>query len=520
MNYAKLLVLLSTASWQLFVSDPWGFVIKVLERGRLSGVPAAEMMQRLIVKGAQETKPGAHAMMQQGNITEAAKMVSNSKQLPTLHELKSAKRNLEFVERISKPIQAGRSTRKRCQNKEIRTARPLFFLNNSLPHTQSGYTFRTHETMRALHAAGINASGLTRLGYPLLVGRVPSGDSEFVDGIEYRRALPYVYPRKLMARDRAMVDMIVDEAERLNANVLHTTTDFHNAQLVSQAGQKLSLPWVYEVRGELHKTWLSKVPDAQKRAAEKSEFFRIAARQEIAAMQAADAVVALSDLSKQHMVQAGVDERKIRVIPNAVDASLVGIEYDKSSIRAELCLPPGNLVGSVTSVVEYEGLDDLIRTLVLDTELRILIVGEGEARPKLEQLATELNVADRVTFAGRKPNDEIWKWYAALDVFVMPRKDRAVCRSVTPVKGLSAQALGVPLVVSDLPALREITGGFAEYVAPEDPKSLLDGIRNVIQTSYLARIDSSYKQRSVDWAASHTWASNAKRYERLYESLL
>lgn len=521
MNYTKILTLLCTASWQLFVSDPQGFVDKVLERGRLSGIPGAEVFQQLLAIGIRETKPGAYALMQRGDMTKAAEMILESKQLPTLHELKAAKRNLELAERLSKPIESDiNSVRSPTQSRETRAARPLFFLNNSLPHTQSGYTFRTHETLRALHSVGVDARGLTRLGYPVLVGKLPSDETEIVDGIEYRRALPYVYPRTLLARDRMMVDIIMDEAELVKANVLHTTTDFHNAQLVSQAAHKLSIPWVYEVRGELHKTWLSKVPSDLRPAAANSEFFQIAKRQEIAAMQAADAVVALSELSKERMVQDGVDEKKIHVIPNAVDASLVGHSYEQDHIRGELSLPSGTLVGTVTSVVDYEGLDDLIRTLTLDADMRVLIVGEGEARPKLERLATELDVADRVIFAGRKSNDEIWKWYAALDAFVMPRKDRAVCRSVTPVKGLIAQALGVPMVVSDLPALREITGGIAEYVTPEDPKSLLDGIRNVTRMRYPNDIDASSRQRSVDWAASHTWASNARRYERLYANLL
>ena len=171
---------------------------------------------------------------------------------------------------------------------------------------------------------------------------------------------------------------------------------------------------------------------------------------------------ALSEISKKQLVERGVLAEKIHVIPNAVDEEFIGREFERSAIRRELGLPDIPLVGSVTAVVDYEGLDTLIESLQhLPIKAKVLIVGEGTARPELEALASSLGMRDRVIFTGRKPQDEIWKWYAALDLFAVPRKDTQVCRTVTPIKPLMAQSLGVPVVASDLPALREVTGGFA-----------------------------------------------------------
>ena len=64
-------------------------------------------------------------------------------------------------------------------------------------------------------------------------------------------------------------------------------------------------------------------------------------------------------------------------------------------------------------------------------------------------------------------------WYQALDVFCVPRLDTPVCRLVTPIKPMTAMALGRPVVVSSLPALRELTTpGASRSFPPGDAEAL------------------------------------------------
>lgn len=51
--------------------------------------------------------------------------------------------------------------------------KPRFFLNNSLPHTHSGYTEPTHNLLKAFKAQGVDLHAVTRLGYPVVVGKIP-----------------------------------------------------------------------------------------------------------------------------------------------------------------------------------------------------------------------------------------------------------------------------------------------------------------------------------------------------------
>src|SRR5699024_377579 len=124
----------------------------------------------------------------------------------------------------------------------------------------SGYTERTHQLLTALKSQGMSVRGVTRLGYPVVIGSFPLEEKSVVDGIEYVHLLPNKYPMLKKEQIELAVRMLVREARDFNATILHTTTDFKNAIVVSRAAEILGIPWIYETRGELHKTWLSKRP--------------------------------------------------------------------------------------------------------------------------------------------------------------------------------------------------------------------------------------------------------------------
>ena len=113
---------------------------------------------------------------------------------------------------------------------------------------------------------------------------------------------------------------------------------------------------------------------------------------------------------------------------------------------------------------------------------------------------------------GRRPKSEIIDWYRKLDVFAMTRKDTDVTRVVTPIKALEAQAVLVPVVASDLPALREVTGGHAVFCTPEDPRSIARAVEAAKD-----RVDLACEAR--DWVISRTWEAAANRYQQMFEDL-
>ena len=396
--------------------------------------------------------------------------------------------------------------------------KPLFVLTSSLPFTQSGYSVRSHKLLKALNDAGVDVTAVTRYGYPASIGALPNSKVSEVEGVKYIQNSSWRSPRSVTKQIEIAVDGLVRIARAEQATLLHTTTDFKNAIVVSRAARILGIPWVYEIRGEIEKTWLTRQAAGMQETARGSEYFRLSEKQEARARESAAAVFVISDQIRMRLVDEGAPPENLFLLPNGVDR----IDFDsrsKTSRKSEVAgLANAELVvGTITAVVDYEGLEFLVRAMLqLPSTIHCLIVGDGDAKSTLEDLAIELGVQDRTHFVGRKPPAEIEEWYLTLDVFVVPRKDTEIGRSVTPIKAMQAQAMGIPVIASDLPALREVTGGFATYVAPEDSTALALATERFRTAKELE----SLNVKDVEsWLRGRTWYANAQRMLDTYERL-
>ncbi|MGG5751848.1 glycosyltransferase family 4 protein [Zafaria sp. Z1313] len=401
-----------------------------------------------------------------------------------------------------------------------RPRRVLHVLINSLPHTGSGYAQRSHSTLVALRDQGWDVLAATRVGYPVQVGRILAADRDTVDGIEYRRLLPWRLADGMEQRLQQQATILAGIVEEFRPSVLHTTTHFVNAAVVRAVAEAYGIPWVYEVRGQLADTWASTRP-VEARGSERYRLFR---EREGDAVRSADAVVTLGAQMRDEVARQGVDRARITICPNAVGEAFLAEPQTAERARTALGLDPaGEYIGTVSSIVAYEGLDDLVAAFaVLARErpaLRLLIVGDGEALPRLKLQARELGIADRCLFPGRVQRADAPLYHQALDVFVVPRKDLEVTRSVTPLKPVEASASGRPVVASALPALGELVDeGVTGRLFPAEDVQALARILGSLLDDAGARTALGTAGRS--WAlASRTWAANAERYATLYEAL-
>jgi glycosyltransferase involved in cell wall biosynthesis len=106
------------------------------------------------------------------------------------------------------------------------------------------------------------------------------------------------------------------------------------------------------------------------------------------------------------------------------------------------------LVLFVGRLVEYKGVDVLLRALAGAAHARAVLVGDGPRRLALEELASDLGLADRVTFAGEVTDEHMARLYAACDLFVLPSVTRAEAFGVVQ---LEAMAAGKAVVSTSVP---------------------------------------------------------------------
>ena len=129
----------------------------------------------------------------------------------------------------------------------------------------------------------------------------------------------------------------------------------------------------------------------------------------------------------------------------------------------------------------------------------------------------------RLLYETRQPQadtDRVRHHHAALDVFAVPRLDERVCRLVTPLKPVEAMAGGLPVVASDLAALREIVepGVTGELIPAGESARLADVLTKL---AYSHETRTSYGQAGQERVgANRTWTGAAYRYNQAYRVLI
>jgi glycosyltransferase involved in cell wall biosynthesis len=76
-------------------------------------------------------------------------------------------------------------------------------------------------------------------------------------------------------------------------------------------------------------------------------------------------------------------------------------------------------------------------------EVKYLVIGRGDDRPRLEQLAKDLGVGDRVVFAGFIPTSDLVEHYRVADAYIMPSQEGF------GIVYLEAMACGKPVLAGD-----------------------------------------------------------------------
>lgn len=389
-------------------------------------------------------------------------------------------------------------------------------VTNALPETQAGYTVRTHGIARAQVRAGKSVVVVPRRGFPVTSGAVLAPEEVVVDGVRSVRDLPWRLPRRADERLEEEVASLTGLVRRTGPAVLHAHSNFLNARVALRVRAATGVPVVYEVRGFLEETWRSRGGDAS------SERFRLVRESETQAMRAADHVVTISEGMADEIRGRGVDH--VTVVPNSVDDSFLEPLPDAHALRERLGIEDeAVVVGIVSTLNAYEGVDVLIDAVARlqggRLPLHLLVVGDGPERRKIASRAAG-SLGNRAHVVGRVPYTAIRDWFAAIDVFAVPRLDLPVTSRVTPIKPLEAMATAKPVVASDLAPLREIvedgkTGWFAR---PGDREDLARVLRRVVEDE-AARSAAGDQARA--WVgAQRTWARAAAIYDCVYGSLM
>lgn len=155
------------------------------------------------------------------------------------------------------------------------------------------------------------------------------------------------------------------------------------------------------------------------------------------------AMISVCQALKNEMAAIGIAADKVTALRNGVDLEFFH-PGDREQIRQQLNIS-GQMLLSVGYLIERKGHHLVIEALPSLPGIRLYIAGEGEMSARLQRLAAELGVADRVIFLGALDRDSLRRYMVAADALVLASSREGMANVL-----LESIACGTPVVATPL----------------------------------------------------------------------
>ena len=307
----------------------------------------------------------------------------------------------------------------------------------------------------------------------------------------------------------ASIINLIKECRILDAQIIHAHWVLPNGFAAAIASKILGIPFIISLHGSDIFT------------AGKNFLFRAVARW---TFEQSSFVTACSqelcDRAKQ--INKNIN---IEVIPWGADPEKFKPLIDKNKIREKYGWSPDEIIISTLGRMVYKkGFSKLFRiapsVVSDDIKVRIVIGGSGPIENELKEKAAQMKLSEIISFPGRIPWNEVPKFLAASDIFVLPsQRDEAGNLDGLPTVLLEAMACGLPCVASDVGGVSLVINNENGFlVHPSDIDQLLSRILVLIQNGTLRQEMSIAARESI--LLKYNWENVAKNFEKIMSEII
>ena len=241
--------------------------------------------------------------------------------------------------------------------------------------------------------------------------------------------------------------------------------------------------------------------------------------QERAATAFATTVVTVNDMLGDRLLAIGVPNDKLTIVPNAPSLA----RFDPTRYPSRSFMADGTLrlvyAGALSPIYEVDSVLDAIArlsTIRPDLPICLDLYGRDFAEVPLRTRATELGIADRVTFHGRVPLEAIPPAIAAADIGLAPTRRSDYTDFSLSTKAYEYAAMGRTVIASRLPMVERVFGDDVVTYTPGDVDALAGAILRVVDApeERVARIE-----RALERIRVLGWEHESKRYLAIVDRL-
>lgn len=233
----------------------------------------------------------------------------------------------------------------------------------------------------------------------------------------------------------------------------------------------------------------------------------------------ANGLIVVSNYLKDHLIDMGVDEKKVIVLTNAADPVKFNPAIEGCEVRAKYGLGDSKVIGFIGGFYPWHGLDMLIDSFLTikkeNIRAHLMLIGDGPIKDKLTNKVKKLNIDNDVLFLGRVEHDKLAEYIAAFDIAVMPDSNNYG----SPMKIYEYMAMGKPVIAPHLGPLEDgiVDGREGILFDQRDKNGLYNALKMLLLNDKL-RISMGHLSRE-NIMSRHTWLKNAEAILKLYHDL-
>lgn len=216
------------------------------------------------------------------------------------------------------------------------------------------------------------------------------------------------------------------------------------------------------------------------------------------------------------------DKDKITVMPWGIDLSLFNPERKNPDIIKKLDWQDKRIIIMTRTFNAIYGIHFFLMALpqIIKSEcrVRVLLVGTGPLEEDLKEIVNSLDLNEYVHFVGLVPNDDLAYYLNSAEAYISTSKSDGASLSL-----LEAMACGLPLVVSDVPAICEwVTDGENGYVVPRKKvKPISDKVLLLLNdqdsAKKMGKLNLKIAQEKADWDKNYLVLENI--YKEMAETI-
>jgi len=222
-------------------------------------------------------------------------------------------------------------------------------------------------------------------------------------------------------------------------------------------------------------------------------------------------IIVITRKLKDRLIDYGISEKKILVVPDGVDLEEFSIKESQKECRLKLDLPlDKKIILYNGNMYPWKGAHILAEAgKYLDNNYQIVFVGGSEY--EIKEFRSKFSDQENISIVGYKHHWQMPYWLKAADIFSLPNSGKEDISKywTSPLKMFEFMAVKRPIIASNLPSLREILNKKNSFlVKPDNPEEIAKAIKFLLNNSDFS---ANLSEQAFNDVKKYTWLGRADK---------